>query len=278
MQKKTLNIAAVCFISLLIVFTITQKQSVQKGFTDNIEIDESLGSVSGDSFVYQKEILRTVLDQNIKAFESVSESFKKKSTDTLSETISKNIFSQYIEYNTSKSLDTEVIQNETIEALKKHPVQKSTLGVQDIKMIGNSVENLKAYGNTVGMIQTELFKAIDSIKNKKNPSIYIKNLYSATADLYLKQYVPESLSKEHVGIINGYKNYSIAFGLLELQSKDPAKALSGVQLAKEAQDMLVESLVSVKRIVLLNNITYSKEELAYTWFIDESTSSQIKTK
>ena len=278
MHKKTFNIASVCIVTLLVAFAITHKGQETNVLSNNIEVKDGEKNTKKTTLTYQQEILKTVLDQNIKSFESVSESFKKKPTDTLSDTISKNVFSQYIEYNTSKSLDVETIQEETMEAVKSHPIQKSNIGLQNIRITGNTVANLKAYGNTVGMLQTELIKAINSVKNKENKNIYIKNLYKTIADMYMKQDVPESLAKEHAGIINGYRDYSTAFGLLELQSADPAKALTGVQLAKESQDLLVASLISVKKIVLLNNITYTKNEPAYVWFIDGSSGAQeIKT-
>ncbi len=224
MHKKTFNIASLCVVALLVAFAITQKQNKSKNFSDNIEAENSVVSAENNkTLAYQQEILRAVVDQNIKSFESVSDSFKKKPTDTLSDTISKNIFSQYIEYNSSKSLDVETIQAETIEALKEHPVQKSAVGLQDIKIVGNSVANLKDYGNRVGGLQTEMLKAIYKVQNKPNQHVYIKAIYKTMSNLYLKEPVPESLAKEHLGIINGYKDYSIGFQLLESQSSDPQK-------------------------------------------------------
>ncbi|MES2985901.1 MAG: hypothetical protein V4686_02110 [Patescibacteria group bacterium] len=278
MHKKTFNIASLCVVALLVAFAITQKENKSKNFSDNIEAENSVVSAENNkTLAYQQEILRAVVDQNIKSFEEVSDSFKKKPTDTLSDTISKNIFSQYIEYNSSKSLDVETIQAETVEALKGHPVQKSAVGLQDIKIVGNSVANLRDYGNRVGHLQTEMLKAVFKIQNKSNQHLYIKAIYKTMSNLYLKESVPESLAQDHLGIINAYMDYATGFGLLEVQSSDPAKALSGVQLAKEAQDLLVASLSSVKKIVLLNNIKYTPGEPAYVWFQDGASGTQIKT-
>ena len=278
MHNKTLNIASICFVALLIVFVITKKADNQKEFTNNIQTEEQVANnAQARSQAYQTEILKTVLDQNIKSFESVSESFKKKPTDTLSDTIAKNVFSQYIEYNTSKSLDVDKIQEETVLALKEHPVTKSNISLQNIHLSANTTANLKAYGNSISVIQTELNNRIYKIRNKSNKSVYIKNLYKTATDIYLKQPVPESLAKEHLGIINGYTDYARGFELLELQSEDPAKALTGVQLAKDAQDTLLKSFSSIKKIVLLNNIKYTPQEPAYVWFMDTTGTEQIKT-
>lgn len=279
MSKKTLNIASICAVALLVAFTIAHKKNKSDTLANNIEVEagNSIATKGDVTSAYQQEILKTILDQNIKAFETTSESFKKQPTDTMSDTIAKNIFSQYIEYNTSKSLDVETVQAETIEALKAHPVVRSNLGLQDIRISANTITNLKAYGNVVGAIQTESLRAIEKVKNKNNPNLYIKNIYKKVADIYLEQEVPESLAKEHLGIINGYRDYSESFALLELQSTDPARALTGVQLAKEAQDLLVASLSSVKNIVSLNKITYATGDPAYVWFATQQGGEIIKT-
>lgn len=275
MHKKTFNITAVCFVALLVAFTVARKDKKDQGLANNIEVENGvLGSQEDTTVAYQKEILKTVLDQNIKAFESVSESFKKQPTDTMSDTIAKNIFSQYIEYNTSKSLDIETVQAETLEAIKAHPIERSNLTLQDIRISGNTVTDLKNYVNILSAIQTESLRAVNKVNSKENKNIYIKEIYKTTADLFLKQTVPESVAKEHLGIINGYRDYSHAFELLALQDKDPAKALTGVQLAKEAQDLLVASLSSVKNIVSLNKITFTEEDPAYVWFAGITPASQ----
>lgn len=278
MHKKTFNIAAVCCVALLVAFAVAHKDNKNKELVANIEVeDTTLGSENDSTSAYQKEILKTVLDQNIKAFESVSESFKKQPTDTMSDTIAKNVFSQYIEYNTSRSLDLETVQAETLEAVKAHPIERSNLTLQDIRISGNSVADLKNYVNTLSTIQLESLKAIQKVSAKENKNPYIKEIYKTTANLFLKQKVPESIAKEHLGIINGYRDYSHAFELLELQQKDPAKALTGVQLAKEAQDLLVASLSSVKNVVSLNKITFTENDAAYVWFSGTASAEQIKT-
>lgn len=268
MHKKTFNIAAVCLVALIVAFVVAKKEDNVQLLANNIEIENGAegGAYTNETDEYQKQILKTVLDQNIKAFESVSESFKKQPTDTMSDTIAKNVFSQYIEYNTSKSLDIETVQAETLEAIKAHPIERSNLTLQDIRISGNTVTDLKNYVNILSAIQTESLRAINKVNSKENKNLYIKEIYKTTANLFLKQAVPESVAKEHLGIINGYRDYSHSFELLALQDKDPAKALTGVQLAKEAQDLLVASLSSVKNIVSLNKITFTQEDPAYVWF------------
>ncbi|MES2623452.1 MAG: hypothetical protein V4576_03525 [Patescibacteria group bacterium] len=279
MHKKTLNIASLCLVALLIVFTMTHTKDSSDKLVANIEADGEVGIVGNpqNADEYQQQIMKAVLDQNLKAFEDTSDSFKKKPTDTMTDTIAKNVFSQYIEYNTTDTLNMEKIQQETIAAVREHPAQKSNVTLQDIRISANTVEGLKSYANTVAAIQNNLYKAVDKIKDKTEATLYLQNLYNVTSDLYLKLAVPESMSREHVAIINAYRDYYTSFDLLKLQDSDPARALTGVQLAKEAQDALVASLESVKKIVLLNNITYTEGDAAFVWFTNATGTEMIKT-
>ncbi len=277
MHKKTFNIASICLVALILAFAITHKNNTKDTYTNNIDVDgEAIDTEKTVAETYQEVVLKTVLDQTIKSFESTSESFKRKPTDTLSDTIAKNTFSEYLKYNTTETFDIENIQAETIKALKEHPVERSDVQMQDILIISNSVANLRAYTNNISVIQTEVAKSINKIKTKENPQLYIEVIYRTASDLFKKVQVPESLTSYHLNIINGYKDYSRGFELLKLQETDPAKALGGVQLTKEAQDMLASSFSSIKKIVLLNKITFTKDEPAYVWFLDVPEGEQIK--
>lgn len=276
MSKKTLNIAATCLVLLMMVFVITKKNSDNRAKTSNITVDgEVVEENKTVAETYQAEVLQALLAQNIKSFEAVSESFKRKPTDTLSDTIAKNTFSEYINYNTTQTLDVEKIKAETEAALKQNIVTKSNVGVDKITISSNTISGLKEYGNRISIIQNEMLKAVNKEIGKENIQIYIKNIYKTTADLYIKIPVPESLVEQHLGVINAYRDYATGFELLELQSKDPAKAIVGVQTAKEAHDALIENFTSIKKIVLLNKITYTKNDPAYVWFLESTESIKL---
>lgn len=276
-KRRTFNIAAVCLVVILVVFVLNKKNTTT----------DSLGNITTEGGMvlenqkntdeYQQQILQAIIDQNIKTFETISDSFKRKPTDSLSETIAKNTFAEYIKYNTTDTIDVNKITAETVAALKEHPVEKSNVTIRDIKLSGNDITSLREYVNNISVVQTQLTRYIYEVRNKKDIQIYIKNLYKTTSNLYKRIPVPQSLAKEHINIINGYANYSIGFGLLELQTTDPARALSGVQTVKEAQDLLVTSFSSIKKIVSLNNIVYTEKDPAYVWFLNATGTETIKT-
>jgi hypothetical protein len=79
MSKKTLNIASICLVALLVVFVITKKDDIKKGYTMNIGVDgEVIDENKTLSETYQDQLLKALFEQNIKSFEAVNESFKRK--------------------------------------------------------------------------------------------------------------------------------------------------------------------------------------------------------
>ncbi len=266
MHKKTLNIAAVCVMVLLATFLYVQKDKKMTAEKENnISIESAKTNKTLQVEDYQQNIIDTITKQQLESFEKVSESFKKKDTDTLSDKIAKDVFGQYIEYNTSGTLDAATLQNLTVNNMAGQIPYTPTVRINNLKLLAPTVANLKIYTNKIITIQFELDKAIASISNKPNPDIYIKNLYIAASNLYYRQAVPSSLGDYHANIINAYRKFVTAFDLMQMQQKDPARALLGVDMAKKAGDELISNISSIKDIAILNKVVYEPTDPAFQW-------------
>ncbi len=266
MHKKTLNIAAVCVVVLLVTFLYVQKNNktaIEK--QNNISIENTQVNKTLQIEDYQQEIIDTITKQQLESFEKVSDSFKKKDTDTLSAKIAKDVFGQYIEYNTSGTLDAATLQNMTVNNMAGQIPYTPTVRLNNLKLSAPTIGNLKIYINKIATIQFELDKAIASISNKPNPDIYIKNLYIAASNLYYRQAVPSSMGDYHANIINAYRKYVTAFNLMQMQQQDPARALLGVDMAKKAGDELISNINNIRNIAILNKITYEPKDPAFQW-------------
>lgn len=255
-----------CVVVLLATFLYTKKNNAAIEEKQN-NIAVKGGVVDGLTGVdqYQQNILDSITKQQLESFESVTDSFKKKDTDTLSDKIAKDVFSQYVEYNTSGSLDPDTVKQMTLNNLSGQEAYTPKVYVQNLKLLSPTIGNLKNYANRIAYIQIELDKTIASISNKPNPDEYIKNLYIATSNLYYRQGVPSSIAQYHANIINAYREYVTAFNLLQLQQKDPARALLGVEQAKKAGETIVKNINDIRNVVVLNKITYEPKDAAYQW-------------
>ncbi len=282
MNKKTLNLLAICVVVLGVSFLYAQKHSIEteKVFGNNITVDKDSETTVAfaDADTYQLDLLQTIAEQNIAAFEKVSDSFKKSSTDTLSESIAKDVFGEYLKYNTSGDLDVAKLQAMTTSAIKNQIPDVVLTQMQSLRIVPSSITNLTIYTEQISQIQSILNQKISSIATYKDQAPYIQNLYAAAVKIFLEVPVPENIAQYHLKLIHGYENYVEGFRLMQLQSSDPAKALLGVQVAQTGNTEAIDALTNIKRIILLNKIVYNTTDKAYAWLTDVAEGEKIKTQ
>lgn len=280
MHKKTLNIAAVCVVILLTTFLYVQKSNkTAEEKRNNIAVqgtDAEGKLLAVDQ--YQQNIIDSITQQQIESFEKVSNSFKKNESDTLSEKIAKDVFGQYIEYNTSGTLDAATLQQMTVNNMVGEEPYTPTVRINNLKLAAPNVENLKIYTNRIAKIQLGLDQAIASVGNKPDVDIYIKNIFIAASNLYYRQSVPSSMGEYHANIINAYRQYVTAFGLLQLQQTDPARALLGVDQAKKAGEAIIKNLNEIRNIAILNKVIYEPTDPAFQWINTTGNSTITKAE
>lgn len=259
MHKKTLNILAVCTVSLIIVFTITRKVKIESLNAGNIVVDDN-GEIITKADQYQSNILDAITEQNIKKFTEFTKSFEKNSEDNLTDGLSKDIFSQYLKYNTSGEIKEQDVLNVAQDVLKRDTSVENPINYQDISTVNSTISNLRDYGNNLSIIQNSLNKGILSIEKKNNKTPYIINIYKKIVEILIATPVPESLAQNHLTLTNGFIKYTEGLTMLDQQMNDPAKSLLGLKKMKEATDEIVSSLDKIKKTIDLNNILYAPTE------------------
>ncbi len=268
MSKKILNILSVCFIILIITFSVTTKKSgLQKQYTENIIIDQN-SQTQTKSDEYRNSILNTVSEVNLNNFKKVAKTFEKNDSDNLTDSFSKDVFSEYIKYNSSGSMDENEVLNLTNDFLSKQNIDINPISLKDIKTTTSTLIKLKTYGNDVALIADSINNAINKVQNKKNPQLFIAEIYKTSATLLSKVETPELLSQNHIQIINGYKKYSEGLKYINLQNTDPAKALIGLKMIQEATEEILSGFDKIQKNIILNNIDYSQNESGYIWIKD----------
>jgi hypothetical protein len=220
--------------------------------------------------------LETIVGENVKNFKKFTSTFEKSSTDNLSDGLSKDIFTQYIKYNTSGEIKPEDILSATQDVLKNKTEIKDPAIYSDIKTVSSNLLNLKTYGNNIAIIQNEVNKGINSLSNKSNKTPYIASIYAKTAEILTETSVPESLSETHINLINGLKKYSEGLTMMLQQENDPAKALLGLNKVKDATDEVLISFKKIKKTIILNKIDYTKSDPGFFWISNNENNTSIK--
>lgn len=283
MHKKTLNLLAICIVVLVVAFVYIKKNEPEKkvAYGNNVSVDGAeQGEVARftDEDSYQTDLLQVITEQQVAAFTKVSDSFKKSNSDNLSQSIAKDVFSEYLKYNNSGELDIAQLQNITAANLKNQQVNIPKTSIQALTVIGSTIPNLQQYTKSISEAQQALNKKVASVSKYTNPAPYIRALYTTTAKLLVRVPVPENIAKYHIQLINGLENYAGGIGLMELQAKDPASALLGLQAAQAGNTEVVDALKNLKRIINLNNIVYNKGDMTYAWLLDIADTENIKTQ
>jgi hypothetical protein len=277
MNKQTLNIASVCIVALILVFSTTQKK--QKNNTNNannISISNGVNKIETKADQYKADIINTVSDANIKNFQDFTKSFKKTGNDNLTDSLSKDVFSQYIKYNTSGTMSDDDILEVTNNVLSQSTNISDPITYTDIQITTPNISNLKIYGNNIAVIQNSINKGILSIEDKSSKIPYLASIYSASAKLFIEIDVPESLSENHINIINGYKKYSEGLLMMEKQEQDPATALLGLNKVKTATDEILSNFENIKKAIILNKVDYTENEPGFIWISNNPDNTAIK--
>lgn len=264
MSKNTLNIAAVCVFVLIIVFSITQKNNIVGKFSDNILVDEN-GKIMTKADKYQENILATVAEENIKNFQKFSKSFEKKSSDNLSDILSKDIFTQYIKYNTSGEINEKDINNITDNILKTKVEIENPVRINQIKTSASNIESLKIYGTNIAIVQEALNKGLAGITTKKDRTPYVIAAYRGTAQILSQTKTPDMLADNHLLIINGYVKYYEGLQMLQYQESDPAKALLGLNKIQSATSDITNGFEKIRKTIILNKVEYSENDPGKIW-------------
>ena len=272
---------SIVIIVITVVYRENTKPETKVAYTNNIEVDGGGANASGlftNADTYQRDLLNTIAEQNIVAFEKISNSFKKSASDTLSDTIAKDVFGEYLKYNTAGDFDQKSIQAAVAKSVTSQTPDIKLTSKAQLTVVDASLRNLDLY--TVRMSETQfvISKRIVATRGKKDPTLYVKNIYAAAAKLFTGIPVPSSLVDSHLQLIHGFEYYVQGFELMGLQSSDPAKALLGVQSAQKGNELSLAGITEIKRVINLNNIVYNKEDPAYAWLLDVATDQKIKTK
>jgi hypothetical protein len=144
MNKKTLNIISVCVVSIIIVFAVTNKNKIGASNSDNIIVDSN-GKIQTKADQYQANILETIVDENVKSFKDFAKTFEKNSDDNLTDGLSKDIFTQYIKYNTSGEINRADVLDATESVLKNKNDIENPVIYSEIKIVYSNINNLNLY-------------------------------------------------------------------------------------------------------------------------------------
>ena len=187
--------------------------------------------------------------------------------DTLTDRLSKNFFSSYVQAETGASTDNEALINSAMNAVDVNQLPKERYVASDLKVTGASSEaELKAYGNLFAAIQIE-----ELTKIEQNQSVYKNDLnaigaiYENMGERLMKVEVPVAVAAEHLVIANGFILNNENFKMISQQDKDPLKSLLGLRQYKETTERQTVMFTEIAAYLKSSGIIFNKSEPGYFW-------------
>ncbi len=189
--------------------------------------------------------------------------------DTLTNQLSKNFFTSYIQVQagTESESQNEALINNALANIDVKQLPKEKYTASDLKVTGiNTPAFLKTYANLFAQIQAEEIKKIQD-----NPSYYQDNLleigkiYAVIGERLIKMEVPVTVAAEHLVIANGYILSGENFKMIMEQDKDPLKSLIGLRQYKETVEQQHEMFTQIGTYLGTSGILFNKTEPGFFW-------------
>jgi hypothetical protein len=198
--------------------------------------------------------------------------------ETVTDTVSKSLLSNYLVLKQNGTLDQTSAQNlvdQTVNYIQKTGGQVTR--ISEINLVAdNGKQSIKEYGENLGKILKEnkpqtIKNEVDIIKkaaesgdiSKLNDLDSIIAVYEDLNKELVKMPVPKTFVTAHLDLVNGIMGMATALKEMKTTFNDPVKSLSSMQLYQEGTTIFVQALQATRVFITQNNIVYEQGSGGY---------------
>jgi len=200
--------------------------------------------------------------------------------ETVTDTVSKTLMSNYLALKQSGKLDTTSAQklvDQTVFYINQTSVQTAKISESQLNVIAdNGEQSIADYGENLGTIaksksQAEINKELSLItqiiqsgdQSKINELDNIIAGYKKIIDALTKMPVPKTFVKAHLDTVNGTIGMVTALEEMKGIPNDPIKGLAVLQLYQASTTTLSQAVNATVAFIKQNNITYKQGSGGY---------------
>ncbi len=228
-------LAAVC-ISIVIISIVVKEKS--KRVAASKQVSTLFATTSSSTITNIRDII--VNNEADLALATNTNPFAPSESDTLTDTLSKNIFLSYVKYDAQGLLDSQEGPDQIAEnillGIDTEKLPQSSYTYNQVKVFTPTIAgDLINYGNQYAQAEVGNLSLI-----KKNPKQYNNNL-SAIGELYktigadmMKIKTPFPVATNHLAIANAYDMMGQSLINISQSTEDPLKATLSVKVFKES--------------------------------------------
>ena len=277
-SKSILVTGAICLsiilASLAYKLTLSQKASAIK----NNNIVGLAGTTTDPADLVNNAIYDS---QTASLAENASNTspFAIKSDDSVSDRVSKKLFSGYLYAQQTDGVTDDSagqVSDAVLSQITQKDLPEATFSTSQAKVFApTSKDQIKQYGNDVATVIKAYYQQIanDPKYEKDLPSL--AKIFKLIGYSIMGQKVPVSLVREHTSLANSYVLTGQGMEMVGDQSKDPVRALLGVKTLKEISQSQTEVLISIGAYFNKNDIIFGNDEAGALWnqYLNTSTNA-----
>jgi hypothetical protein len=169
------------------------------------------------------------------------------------------------------------LANAALAQVQNSTLPQKTYTSNDIVVIPDSNDALKAYGNTMIRVMQKHPKAdmgttyqilgqqINGQGNHLLQLVPISKEYLALVRDLLLTPAPQSVAAYHLSIINGYEQMAESYPNMEAMASDPLRGLGGLQQYENAANSIASLFINIASVWDKDGILFSKDEPGASW-------------
>lgn len=198
------------------------------------------------------------------------------STETITDTVSRTLITNYLALKQSGNLDGESAKklvDQTVDYLQKNNTSNKITKLNIVE--DNSLSSMAAYGHNLGEIAKR--KSVEQMSEDFNlilQAVQTESVGSSVLDEIILNYkeivvdlqnmsVPKTFAKAHLDITNSVNGMASALVELKKSSNDPFRGLTALQAYQQNMTLVYQAVIAVANFLKQNGLSYEQDSGGY---------------
>jgi hypothetical protein len=269
-SNKILILSAICLslIASIGAYKIGEARKViNESSRKNAAVYVDIKKTNADTLALQEALNKIQLEATLNPSEDANP-FGPKESDTLTDTLAKNIFLSYAERESGKSTDDDAaIAGSVIGGIDTSALPQPTFSLNDVRLfVPQTKEDIKRYGNEAGGVIKQYYTLMTMPKYSDGDLRKLSVIHQRIGQELIKIKVPAALSQSHMNLANSYVVFGDSIGLMATEEqRDPLKALLSMRTAKDSSESMTTATIEINTYLKQNDILYSENEAGLIW-------------
>lgn len=260
--RKIFILASTCLV--IVAISVVIKFRLDRTDAEN-QKPQILSATSSNALASIRDLIsKSELDA---AFATTTNPFAPADGDTLTDSLSKEIFTSYMQSDSQGLLDSPAganqIAEKVISNIDTQKLPQNTYTFEQIQIFNPKIAgDLYTYGNTYAKAEVGNLSVIrDNPEKYENDLIAIADVYKKISVDLMKVKTPLIIAVNHLAIANAYGMMAESLINISNSQSDPLKATLSIKVFKEAASTQSENYLEIASYLQDNGIIFPENQL-----------------